>query len=144
LEEYLLQYPGCLLIVSHDRYFLDKLVDHLFVLEGGQVRDILGSYVDFRDLLKAGKREAPEKSKPPKPKAAEKQGRLSFKEKFELEQLEKEIPALEEKKKNLEFQLTASASDHETLMRASDELGLLVAELDEKSLRWLELSEKST
>ncbi|MFN9799368.1 MAG: ABC transporter C-terminal domain-containing protein, partial [Bacteroidota bacterium] len=83
-------------------------------------------------------------SKTPKPKAAEKQGRLSFKEKFELEQLEKEIPALEEKKKNLEFQLTASASDHETLMRASDELGLLVAELDEKSLRWLELSEKST
>jgi len=143
LEEYLLQYPGCLLIVSHDRYFLDKLVDHLFVLEHGEVKDILGSYIDFRELLKAEKTVVDEKPKAERIKSPEAKTKLTFKEKFELEALEKEIPVLEEKKRTLEEQLSAAASDHEALLRASDELGKVVEELDTKSFRWLELSEKT-
>jgi ABC transport system ATP-binding/permease protein len=144
LEEYLLQFPGCLMIVSHDRYFLDKLVDHLFVLENGNVRDILGSYVDFRELLhneKSGRE--PEKSRAEKAKPAEAKTRLSFKEKYELDQLEKDIPALESRRKELEDLLVTASSDHELLLRTSDELGTVIRDLDEKSTRWLELSEKT-
>lgn len=147
LEDYLLYYPGCLLIVSHDRYFLDKLVDHMFVLDGeGKVRDILGNYDAYRRIEEerstqksADKREAAEEkqiAKQSTPKT-----KLSFKEKHELEQLEKEIPRLEEEKKMLEEKLNSSLTDHEELLKVTAKLGELVSDLDEKSLRWLELSE---
>ena len=147
LEDYLLYYPGCLLIVSHDRYFLDKLVDHMFVLDGeGKVRDILGNYDAYRRIEEerstqksADKREAAEEkqiAKQSTPKT-----KLSFKEKHELEQLEKEIPRLEEEKRMLEEKLNSSLTDHEELLKVTAKLGELVSDLDEKSLRWLELSE---
>ncbi len=146
LEEYLQQFPGCLLIVSHDRYFLDKLVDHLFVLDGkGHVNDIIGSYADFRVLMNA--EEAPKvvsEAKTEKPKSsAEPKQKLSFKEKFEFEQLEKDIPVLEAEKKALEVKLNSGLTDHEELLRTTEKLGKIVSDLDEKSMRWLELSERN-
>ncbi len=150
LEEYLMQYPGCLVIVSHDRYFLDKLVDHVFVLDGhGNVRDILGSYSTFRrtmdemaqtevDRVKAvntsSQNDKPKSATGAKPK-------LSFKEKFEFDQLEKDIPQLESTKKVLEDKLASGLTDHVELLKTTEELGKIVEELDAKSLRWLELSE---
>lgn len=142
LEDYLLQYPGCLLIVSHDRYFLDKLVEHLFVLEEGEVRDILGSYIDFREILRTQKKPVEEKQKTIREKPVESKSKLTFKEKFELEQLEKDIPALEEKKSQLEELLASATSDHEALTQASADLGNVMEQIEQKSMRWLELSEK--
>lgn len=147
LEDYLLYYPGCLLIVSHDRYFLDKLVDHMFVLDGeGKVRDILGNYDAYRRIEEerstqksADKREAAEEKQIAKQNTPK--TKLSFKEKHELDQLEKEIPRLEEEKKMLEEKLNSNLSDHEELLKVTAKLGELVSELDEKSVRWLELSE---
>lgn len=151
LEEYLQQYPGCLLIVSHDRYFLDKLVDHVFVLDGfGNVKDIIGSYAAYRmamdDMAKqetlrqkaAELVEVETKSIEVKSKI-----KLTFKEKFEFDQLEKEIPLLEEKKKILETKLASTLTDHIELQNTTEELGRIMEELDIKSLRWLELSEFS-
>jgi ABC transport system ATP-binding/permease protein len=146
LEEYLMQYPGCLLIVSHDRYFMDKLVDHMLVLQGdGEVKDILGSYGEYRlaqeleeakasELRKAEVKEVAAKAEKPKVK-------LSFKEKFELEQLEKEIPKLEQSKLELEALLGGGTNDHDTLIKTTAQLGVVMEELDTKTMRWLELSE---
>jgi ATP-binding cassette subfamily F protein uup len=141
LEEYLLYYPGCMVIVSHDRYFLDKLVDHIFVLNGeGDVKDILGNYDTYRKweeqeaLRRAGVRKAEKKSEAAKTK-------ISFKEKFEYDQLEKEIPQLEKQKLELEQQLADAGTDHEALLKVTDRLGKVVQELDAKSMRWLELGE---
>lgn len=146
LEEYLLQFTGVLVVVSHDRYFMDKLVDHMLVLHGnGEVNDILGNYTEWREQQRAQKAAAP-----PKPKAESKAKRekpegpktkLSFNEKYEFEQLEKEIPVLEAKKAELEAELAEVVSDHEKLQAVSAQLGALVDELDTKSERWLELAE---
>ncbi len=146
LEEYLQSYPGCLVIVSHDRYFLDKLVDHLFVLDGqGNVKDILGSYQQFRDdqtnqpaaQTKSENTESKEKASTSAPVK-----KLSFKEKFEWEQIEKRMPELEEMKKNLEIKLNGVLDQHDQLMQVSDELAKVIEELNQLELRWLELSEK--
>lgn len=146
LEEYLQSYPGCLVIVSHDRYFLDKLVDHLFVLDGqGNVKDILGSYQQFRDdqsnqpaaQTKSENTESKEKASTSAPAK-----KLSFKEKFEWEQIEKRMPELEEVKKNLEIKLNGVLDQHDQLMQVSDELAKVIEELNQLELRWLELSEK--
>ncbi|MDZ4823522.1 MAG: ABC-F family ATP-binding cassette domain-containing protein [Flavobacteriales bacterium] len=155
LEEYLMQYPGCLMIVSHDRYFLDKLVDHVFVLDGhGHVRDILGSYSTFRKVMNEMEvtqntkaTQGVEKAKvegtiaesvtlSPKEKT-----KLSFKEKFEFEKLENEIPKLETEEKMLEDRLTENVSDHNELLKISKRLGEVSSDLDSKSMRWIELSE---
>lgn len=150
LEEYLLHYPGCLFIVSHDRYFMDKLVDHVFVLDGhGNVRDILGSYANFREVMndmekaevkRTADAAAVLEAKPKQEKEAPK--KLSFKEKFELDQLNKEIPELESEKKILEEKFKSGLTDHEEILRISARLGEIVSALDEKGLRWLELLEK--
>jgi ABC transport system ATP-binding/permease protein len=150
LEEYLENYPGCLLIVSHDRYFMDKLVDHMFVLDGkGNVKDILGSYGEYRTMqelenAKATTTHKAASTEPEKPKKEEKpKTKMSFKEKFEFDQLEKDIPLLEAEKKKLEEELAASLSDHAALMSVTEKLGKVVSQLDEKGMRWLELSEFS-
>ncbi len=147
LEEYLQSYPGCLVIVSHDRYFLDKLVDHLFVLDGqGNVKDILGSYQQFRDdqensANESKKSESKTDTKVDVP-AANGQKKLSFKEKYEWDQIEKRMPELETMKQQLEEKLNTVLDKHDQLMQVSDELAKVIAELNAMELRWLELSEK--
>lgn len=145
LEDYLQFFPGCLIIVSHDRYFMDKLVDHLLVFEGnGHVRDFPGNYSDYRNALDREEKEEKQIEKEnkitvPKERPVQK---LTFKEKFELEQLDKRIPELENEKKILEEKLTVT-SVHNELIQLSERLGQISTELDEKSLRWLELQDKA-
>jgi ATP-binding cassette subfamily F protein uup len=147
LEEYLQSYPGCLVIVSHDRYFLDKLVDHLFVLDGqGNVKDILGSYQQFRDDQDSSANESKKSESKTDTKsdipAVSGQKKLSFKEKYEWDQIEKRMPELETIKQQLSEKLNTVLDKHDQLMQVSDELAKVIAELNAMELRWLELSEK--
>jgi len=147
LEEFLTGYSGCLLVVSHDRYFLDRLVDHTFAFEGeGYIRDFPGNYTDYRnqaeEQLKEQRREEKPRVETPKPAVQEQsKKKLSFKEKQEFEALEKEIPALEAEKSRLSEQLSGGITDFEEISRISGRLEEVVARLEEKELRWLELSE---
>lgn len=160
LEEFLQNFQGCLLMVSHDRYFMDKLVDQLFVFEGdGVVNGFIGNYAEYRMEKAEEDREkiasvAPlsqEKEKVvsssageaavEKPQAQTRQ-KLSYKEKYEFEQLEKDIPELENKKAKLSDMLNSGITDHVELMRITGELQTISDELDEKGMRWLELSER--
>jgi len=147
LEEFLTGYSGCLLVVSHDRYFLDRLVDHTFAFEGeGYIRDFPGNYTDYRnqveEQLKEQRREEKPRVETPKAAAQEQpKKKLSFKEKQEFEALEKEIPALEAEKSRLSEQLSGGITDFEEISRISERLEEVVAGLEEKELRWLELSE---
>ncbi|MFM1931874.1 MAG: hypothetical protein RL226_1177 [Bacteroidota bacterium] len=146
LEDYLQDFPGCLVIVSHDRYFMDKLVNHILYFEGdGQLRDIPGNYSVFREIrdkeASQEKRVSETKAAPKEIKPiAEKPKKLSYKEKFELEKLTGRIEELEEMKKRLEGEL-ATATDIARMTQLSEELGKVMTELDESSDRWLELSE---
>lgn len=143
LEDYLVNYEGCLIVVSHDRYFMDKLVDHLFVLNGdGTVSDIIGNYADYRDHKKqvnAENKVIEEQKRPEVKKTAT--TKVSYKDKYEFEQLDKEIPALEEKKAALSTQLNNANLSYEEIDRISQELTKLVEILDEKTLRWMELAD---
>jgi ATP-binding cassette subfamily F protein uup len=150
LEEYLQLFEGCLIVVSHDRYFMDKMVDHLFVFEGdGEIKDIIGNYTDYRKNQKQEARElknAPVKEVEVKeePKTVEKpieKRKLSFKEKQEYEQLPNEIERLEEKKEKLTFELSNASKSNQEIMDLGNELAKVVAELEQKSDRWLELAE---
>lgn len=155
LEEYLLSFKGCLLIVSHDRYFLDKIVDHLFIIrEGGQVKDFVGQYSEYREYIKELESEQARQAKIEAEKAqrqtAPTQNRttdsparkkLSYKQQRELEALEQEIPQLETEKSELEEMLSSGALSHEELTAASERIGELIALIEEKEMRWLELSE---
>jgi ABC transport system ATP-binding/permease protein len=167
LEQFLIDFAGCVLLVSHDRYFMDKLVDHLFIFEGnGVIRDYPGNYTQFRILEKTKQNYASVSSdittqiehevKPliveatansehdtavdnaPK-KVVEK---MTYKEKLELEQLNKSMPALESKKVTLTNELNNSTGDYNTITALSAELASVTAELEISELRWLELSEK--
>jgi ABC transport system ATP-binding/permease protein len=148
LEEFLLEYPGCILIVSHDRYFMDRMVDHLFVFEGnGVIRDFPGNYSQYR-LALAAEQAAAQQQKAATvvpaaaaPKAVTGQRKLSFKEKFEFEQLEKDIPALEAEKRQLEAGMNTSGMDYEALQKSAARISEIIGLLDEKEMRWLELSE---
>ncbi|MFT5155478.1 MAG: ATP-binding cassette subfamily F protein uup [Bacteroidia bacterium] len=150
LEDFLLDYQGCLLIVSHDRYFMDTLVDHLFLFEGeGKIRDFNGTYSDYRDEL--DERAARERSSQVKEadKTRWKQNvqsetevrKLSFKERHEFETLEKEISSLTQEKAELELFLNSGDSDYEKLRVTAERIETIISDLDEKELRWLELSE---
>ncbi|MBL1233685.1 MAG: ABC-F family ATP-binding cassette domain-containing protein [Flavobacteriales bacterium] len=150
LEDFLEDFQGCLIIVTHDRYFMDKLVDHLFIFEGdGKVNDYLGKYSDYREELKQ-KQLADKKAESAKAnKAPEKQTekiatpktKLSYKEKIELEQLDKDIEALESKKTELMKVLETNQANHEEIIKITTQLGEISTQLDEKGERWLYLSE---
>jgi ATP-binding cassette subfamily F protein uup len=153
LEEFLLDYPGCILIVSHDRYFMDRLVDHLFVFEGdGVIRDFPGNYTQYREAVQLGILPATEEVQQPKPQEELKPviaqvknvpvKKLSFKEKFEMETLEKELPELEKEKQALEEKLSQNLP-YEELQKTSNRINDIIALLNDKEMRWLELSEKA-
>jgi ATP-binding cassette subfamily F protein uup len=146
LENFLLEFQGCLLIVSHDRYFMDRLVDHLFVFEGdGLIRDFPGNYSQYRDSLKEEESTEPEKTplkETPAPVAPAKK-RLSYKEQREFEALEKEIPALEKEKQEIYTRLQTEGLVYEELQKLTERIGIITRQIDEKELRWLELSENT-
>lgn len=143
LEDYLSQYPGCLIIVSHDRYFLDKLVDHLFVLDGkGGVRDVLGSSLQFRDMLAESSPEIVKEKESIEPKTKNNSTtKISFKEKQQFTELERDIPLWEEKRVQLELQMSQCA-DHSELIELSNQLAELNSKIEEGTLLWLTLAEK--
>jgi ATP-binding cassette subfamily F protein uup len=145
LEDFLLDFPGCLVVVSHDRHFMNKLVDHLLVLEGaGTVKDFPGNYYEYiawKESEKpvttlAKKEEAPKK-------ALKEKKRLSYLEKREFESLEKEIRQLEQRKTELTEAMSAGNADFAALQKFSSELSEVMKQLESKSDRWLELSELS-
>lgn len=155
LEEFLMDFPGCLIIVSHDRYFMDKLVEHVWVLgeEGRtQIRFYPGNYTQYRisraeDLAEAKAKEVETQTDQTKPASSvdirnDYSERLSFNERFEFDSLGKRIPQLELKKANLNDALI-EATDHAEITRLAEELGQISKELDEAELRWLELSERA-
>jgi ATP-binding cassette subfamily F protein uup len=151
LEDFLQSYPGCVIIVSHDRYFMDKIVDHLFVFEGaGEVRDFPGNYSQYREWDKDRSEREKEESKNPPPapaavvaaaKPVVQERKMSFKEKRELELLEKEIADLENEKKSIDGQLAGGTIPYDQLEPLSRRVGEVIKLLDEKGMRWLELSE---
>ena len=149
LEEYLQDFPGCVIIISHDRYFMDKIIDHLLVFEGqGRIKDFPGNYTQYREWASLQPQEkAPtasnskEDSDPKKNYRNDTKRKLSYKEKREFEQLEEEIIQLEEEQKSLEDALSGSELSVEEITEKSKQLASLKNQLDEKSFRWLELSE---
>lgn len=147
LEEYLQDFPGCVIIVSHDRYFMDKIVDHLLVFQGnGVIRDFPGNYTQYREWSALKPKEPKEKNQPLEKKDRKVQDvsvrkKMTFKEKREFEQLEKDIAALEKEQKIIEEELCSGKLTIGELTEKSKRLPVLKDELDEKSMRWLELSE---
>lgn len=147
LEEYLQDFPGCVIIVSHDRYFMDKIVDHLLVFQGnGVIQDFPGNYTQYREWSALKPKESKEKNQPLEKKSRKVQDvsvrkKMTFKEKREFEQLEKDIAALEKEQKIIEEELCSGKLTIGELTEKSKRLPVLRDELDEKSMRWLELSE---
>jgi ABC transport system ATP-binding/permease protein len=154
LENFLNDFPGCLLIVSHDRYFMDRLVDHLFVFEGnGIINDFPGNYNDYRLSSNYAERSTNHNVKETKEEEIKKEvvikesvvpiapKRMSFKEKREFELLQKEITDLQKEKEVLSIQLQSGETDFTILQKASERIGEITAIIDEKEFRWLELSE---
>ena len=158
LEEYLKEFSGSLIIVSHDRHFLDKLVDHLFIFCGnGLVKDFVGSYSEYREFIKeyeaeqrsqaraeekaAKEKAAKEAAKSAPAEAPAKKRKLTYKEQRELEQLEKDLEALAAEKADLESQLNSGTLPFDQLQKASERIGAIIDETDEKELRLLELYE---
>ena len=154
LEEYLTDFTGCVMIVSHDRFFMDKVTEHLFCFEGqGQVRDFPGSYTLYREVREAEERERAEleqakrkTSEPTSPSrtSTNRPARLSYAEKKELEHILAQIPKLEQEKAELEEKLSTGMLAHDTLMQTSERIGQLIDEMDELTLRQLELEEKAS
>ena len=149
LEEYLQDFPGCVIVVSHDRFFMDRVVDHLLVFKGdGVINDFPGNYSQYREWSALQSKETEKakdnESKEKKTAAAyrnDTRRKLSFKEKREFEQLEKEIASLEAERKTLEEQLCSGTLSVDELTEKSRRLPMLKEELEEKEMRWLELSE---
>lgn len=153
LEEFLLNFGGCLIVVSHDRFFMDKLVEHYFIFEGnGEIWDHHGTYMEYRDIKeerdaeqrrlarekKSARKPAPAKSKP----AEKKENKLSYREQKELKKLEKQIAKLEKEKTSLETKMGDGSLNSDELQKASEQYGELTEEIDETTMRWMELAEK--
>jgi ATP-binding cassette subfamily F protein uup len=147
LEEFLLQFSGCLIIVSHDRYFMDKLTDHLFVFKGnGEIKDEYCSYSEYREKQLIEEKENKYQAAKIKEAEVDKKEvkitkKVSFKDKFEYEQLEKDIEQLETNKKTLEEELLQEGLSFQDINQKSEKLGEIIKELDDKTMRWLELDE---
>ena len=157
LEDYLRTFEGCLIVVSHDRYFMDKMVDHIFVFEGeGKIKDIVGNYTEYRQMLQDGikqdrqdKADAAKQQKQvasiaPKPVAQTSQPekkKLSFKEKQEFDSLEKELEVLETEKEKFTMILSDGTKTNDEIMEAGSKLGEIVQAIETKTERWLELAE---
>ena len=149
LEDYLASFKGCVIAVSHDRYFLDRVAEHLFVMEGnGTVRDFPGDYSTYRHCLQAERKErkaaetqVKTAAAAPKPRA-DKPARLTYKETKELEALQAELPRLEEEKSSLEKSMSSGTLSPEALRTAGERISELIDLIDEKELRALELMEK--
>lgn len=154
LEDYLVDFKGCVIVVSHDRFFIDRIVDHLFVFEGnGEIKDFPGNYSDYREFNKIRNLErtalSKEKSKistqtqqKPKRNGNVKPNKLSFKEKKELEEINLRLPELEKEKKELEEKMFSGTLGHMEIMEAAKRIEELISEIDEKEFRALELMEK--
>jgi ATP-binding cassette subfamily F protein uup len=149
LEEYLASFKGCVIVISHDRYFMDKVVDHLLVFKGqGDIKDFPGNYTQYRESTK--NEEVKTKQEDIKLKSESRNvsstnrpaSKLSFNEKRELEALEKEIPELETEKSSLELELSDGTCSHEALLSKSQRIGNIIDEINAKTERWLALSEK--
>ena len=158
LEEFLLEFPGCLVVVSHDRYFMDKMVEHVWVLEeGGGMRDFPGNYTQYRTATDAAERQTSADKKqadrsaattrpntgPTAPPKGDYSNRLSFKEQYEYDHLEENIEKLEQERSNLEAELAEKSAEHDEVLRISVVLGKVVDKIDKKTLRWIELSERA-
>lgn len=151
LEEYLQQFKGCVIVVSHDRYFMDKVVDHLLAFQGqAKIKDFPGNYTQYREWKEVQEMLEKEKEQQAKPKEEkpqtvspknEEKKKLSFKEKREFEELDALIPKLEEEKANIEAELSSGALSSDELITKSNRIGELIDEIDEKTMRWMELSE---
>ena len=150
LEEYLKEYEGNVIMVSHDRFFLDKIVDHLFVFTGeGNVKDFVGTYSEYREFMmerrraeaRAARAEKPSAAPREKPAPAADKKKLSWKEQREKEQIEADLPLLEARKAALEEELSSGTLDIATLTAKSREIEQIIADIDTKELRWLELAE---
>jgi ABC transport system ATP-binding/permease protein len=150
LEDFLLEFPGCLLIVTHDRYFMDKIVDHLFVFEGeGQIRDFNGNYTEYRALKKEEEREQKrleraaegeaKRVEKPQPQASA----LSQDDRKALKRLEKQVLKLEERKAELTAAFDNAALSAEQITDLSKELAAVNEELEEKEMAWMELAEQA-
>jgi ATP-binding cassette subfamily F protein uup len=157
LEDYLRTFEGCLIVVSHDRYFMDKMVDHIFVFEGqGKIKDIVGNYTEYRQMLQDGikqdrqdkadaakqqKQEAAVAPKPVVQAVQQEKKKLSFKEKQEFEALEKELEKLESEKEKFTLILSDGSKTNDEIMEAGTKLGEIVKSIETKTERWLELAE---
>jgi ATP-binding cassette subfamily F protein uup len=148
LEEFLMSYGGCLVLVSHDRYFLDKLTDHLFIFEGnGKIRDYYGSYTKYSFEKETEKQVAEKQTRtcatelPTKPKQQKVKTKLSFNEQREYTSLEKDIEKLETEKAKIEADINSGSLPYEELIKRSERISELIELIDEKSMRWMELDE---
>lgn len=146
LEEFLLEYPGCVIIVTHDRYFMDKVVEHLFVFEGdGQIRDFNGDYSDYREIQREREREQRRQDKAEQQKVKDEQKEakpgLTFDQRKEMNRLEKEIQKLEEKKAQVADQFNRTDLTPDDIKKFSQEINQLTGQIEEKEMRWMELAE---
>jgi ABC transport system ATP-binding/permease protein len=148
LENFLAEFRGCLVLVSHDRYFMDRLVDHLFVFEGnGVISDFPGNYSQYRESTVNSQQstdrvsEKKQASMDSGPSYVDKKRQLTFKEKREFETLEKEIAELTKEKELVDTRLNSGQESFEQLQQLSNRIGEIAKLLDEKEMRWLELSE---
>ncbi len=146
LEDFLLEFPGCVIIVTHDRYFMDKVVEHLFVFEGnGQIRDFNGDYSEYREIQREKEREQRRQDKAEQQKAKDEQKEtkpgLTFDQRKEMNRIEKEIQKLEEKKAQVADQFNRTDLTPDEIKKYSQEINQLTGQIEEKEMRWMELAE---
>ena len=151
LEEFLDTFPGCLIIVSHDRYFMDRLVEHLFVFEGeGVIRDFPGNYTDYREYLESNSKTSEARSERQETRVENKlddsvksdtKVKASFKQKQEFKKTNEQIAKLEGEKEKITHQIAAGIEEHEELLKLSNRIAEIDSQLEELEMSWLELSE---